>query len=83
MVEIRRDPATASKYVAMQAGMTVSELQEKRYAAKILTLLFRDFLNAETAFKKLSKAYFQQVYTLTLKCLAYYIPYYLKSITFN
>jgi hypothetical protein len=36
----------------MQAGLSVEAIQYKRYAAKILTILFRDFLSAN---KKSSK----------------------------
>ena len=33
------------------AAMSVEQLQLKRYAAKILTLLYRDFTNANKTFK--------------------------------
>jgi hypothetical protein len=65
-------------------GLSVEGLQQKRYAAKILTLMFRDFLNASSQLKtKFSKAHCKQVYFQSLKCLQYFLPFYLQAITFN
>jgi formate hydrogenlyase subunit 3/multisubunit Na+/H+ antiporter MnhD subunit len=49
-----------------------------------LTLLFRDFLNSSTSLKnKLSKPNAKAVYLQSLNLLTFFLPFYLKTITFN
>ena len=68
----------------LQAGQSVETLQMKRYSSKILTLMFRDFLNSnKTMRSKISQPNVKDVFTLSLQVLMYYLPFYLESITFN
>jgi hypothetical protein len=68
----------------MQAGLSLAGLQLKRYSAKILTLLFRDYLNASQSLKnKLSKPNAKTVYLKSLYLLQHYLPFYHKALTFN
>ena len=68
----------------MQSGLEVEQIQLKRYSAKILTLLFRDYLNANNTLKnKLSKPNAKTVYLQSLQLLEYFLPFYLKTITLN
>lgn len=78
------DLSRGQKYLAMQSGLEVEQIQLKRYSAKILTLLFRDYLNANNTLKnKLSKPNAKTVYLQSLQLLEYFLPFYLKTITLN
>jgi hypothetical protein len=56
----------------------------KRYSAKILTLLYRDFLNANKQLRsKLSQPHAKRVFAMCLKNLMYFLPSYLSALTFN
>eukprot|EP00347_Sterkiella_histriomuscorum_P016065 403354618 len=57
-------------------------LQEKRYSAKILTLLFREFMTTKKL-KPEAQKFNTTVYLLSLKNLMYLLPHYLTSYTFN
>jgi hypothetical protein len=62
----------------------VTHLQATRYAAKVLTLLFRDFLNATTTLKsKISKPNAKTVYLKSLALLQSHLPFFLRAVTFN
>jgi hypothetical protein len=51
----------------LQAGQSVDSLQMKRYSSKILTLMFRDFLNSNKTMKsKISQPNVKAVFTSSL-----------------
>ncbi|CDW89210.1 UNKNOWN [Stylonychia lemnae] len=62
--------------------VNVQIIQEKRYCSKILTLLFRDFMNTKKV-KPEALKYIKDVYLISMKNLVYFLPFYLTTYTFN
>lgn len=62
--------------------VTHETLQEKRYSAKILTLLFREFMNTKK-FKPEAQKFNKEVFVISLKNMEYFLPFYLTTYTFN
>ena len=77
-------PQIQESLLDTQAGLSVAHLQAKRYSAKVLTLLFRDFLNATTSLEtKISKPHAKTVYIKSLGLLQSYLPFYLRAVTLS
>jgi len=65
--------------LAIHGMIDIKSLEEKRYAARVLTIIVRDFMSPKNLRSELSR-YSKDLYTMGVQTLIYFLPSFMHNV---